>query len=120
MSWNIFSGNQNKNKVRAYQFQSNRMAEELTLQKNQGQMELDKTKRDLNDSQVEISKQQASVDQADEALRITANRFKEGLANTTDLLMAQAQLSRQKLQWAQAVMAYNITRSYLEFITKSE
>lgn len=120
MSWNIFSGNQNKNKVRAYQFQYNRMAEELVFQKNQSQLELDKTKRDQNDSQVEIAKQQASADQADEALRITSNRFKEGLANTTDLLMAQAQLSKQKLQLAQAVMEYNITQSYLEFITKSE
>ncbi len=120
MSWNIFSGNQNKNKLKSYQFQRDKMAEEQVLQKNQSQMELYKTKRDLNDSQVEINKQQASADQADEALRITSNRFKEGLVSTTDLLIAQAQLSKQKLQLAQAIMSYNITQSYLEFITKSE
>ena len=120
LSWTIFSGNQNQNKVKSYRFQRDRMAEELNQQKSQSQLELNKTKRDLNDSQVEINKQQASVSQADEALRITSNRFKEGLANTTDLLMAQAQVSKQQLQLAQAVMSYNITQSYLEFITKSE
>ncbi len=120
LSWNIFSGNQNKNKVKSYEFQRDRVVEELNLQRNQSQLELDKTKRELNDSQVEINKQQISVDQADEALRITNNRFKEGLVNTSDLLMAQAQLSKQKLQLAQAVMSYNVTQSYLEFITKSE
>lgn len=120
MNWKIFSGNQNKNKVRSYQFQRDKMTEELNQQKSQSQAELEKTKRDLNDSQIEILKQRTNVEQAEEALRITSNRFKEGLVNTTDLLMAQAQLSKQELQLAQAIMAYNITQSFMEFITKSE
>lgn len=119
LSWNIFSGNQNRSKIKSYQFQRNKVEEQLNLQKSQSQLELNKTSRELNDSQIEINKQQTSVEQADEALRITNNRFKEGLMNTTDLLTAQAQLSKQQLQLAQAIMSYNITQSYLEFITKS-
>lgn len=97
LSWNIFSGNQNKSKMKSAQFQRDKMQEELNLHVKQSQLELDKTKRDLHDLRIEINKQKSSVDQADEALRILTNRHKEGLVNTTDLLMSQAQLSQQKL-----------------------
>lgn len=118
MSWNIFSGNQNRNKYQSARFQRNKIQEELNLHLKQSQMEIDKTKRDLNDSQIEINKQKASVEQAAEALRILTNRYREGLVSTTDLLMAQAQLSKQQLLLLQAVMAYNITGAYLNFLSE--
>ena len=118
MSWNIFSGNQNRGKFQSARFQRDKMQEELNLHLKQSQIEIDKTKRDLNDSQVEINKQKASVEQAEEALRILTNRYREGLVSTTDLLMAQAQLSKQQLMFSQAVMTYNITEAYLNFLSK--
>jgi hypothetical protein len=57
------------------------------------------------------------VEQATEALRILSDRYKEGLTRTTDLLAAQAQLSQQRLQLAQAVMSYNITTYYLNLLS---
>lgn len=120
LSWTIFSGNQNRSKVKSAQFQRDRMQEELSLHIKKEQLELDKTKRDLSDSQIEINKQKASVEQADEALRILANRHREGLASTTDLLMAQAQLSQQKLLFSQSIMSYNITEAYLNFLSKTK
>lgn len=120
LSWTIFSGNQNRSKLKSYQFQHEKMQEELNLHVKQSQVEMNKTRRDLNDLQIEINKQKASVAQADEALRISTNRHKEGLLSTTDLLMAQAQLSQQRLMLAQAVMSYNVTQAYLEFLSKSE
>lgn len=120
LSWAIFSGNQNRSKMKSAQFQQDRMQEELSLHIKKEQLELDKTKRDLNDSQIEINKQRASVEQADEALRILVNRHREGLASTTDLLMAQAQLSQQKLLLSQSIMSYNITEAYLNFLSKTK
>lgn len=117
LSWNIFSGNQNRSKLRSSIFQRNKMREEYKLYVDKNQMEFDKTKRDLQDLQVEINKQKTSVAQADEALRILSNRYAEGLTRTSDLLMAQAQLSQQKLQLAQAIMSYNITLYYLNLQT---
>jgi hypothetical protein len=58
------------------------------------------------------------VEQANEALRILSNRHREGLASTTDLLMAQAQFSQQKLMLSQSIMSYNITEAYLNFLSK--
>lgn len=120
LSWTIFSGNQNRSKIKSSQFQRDKMQEELNLHIKQSQLDLDKTKRDLNDSQIEINKQKTSVEQADEALRILGNRHREGLASTTDLLMAQAQLSQQRLLLAQTIMSYNITEAYWHFLTKTE
>lgn len=120
LSWTIFSGNQNRSKIKLSQFQRDKMQEELNLYIKQSQLDLDKTKRDLNDSQIEINKQKTSVEQADEALRILGNRHREGLASTTDLLMAQAQLSQQRLLLAQTIMSYNITAAYWQFLAKTE
>lgn len=117
LSWNIFSGNQNRSKMRSAQYQKDRMQQELSLHIKKEQLELDKAKRDLNDSQIEINKQKVSVEQAEEALRILANRHSEGLASTTDLLMAQAQFSQQELLLSQSIMTYNIIEAYLHFLT---
>ncbi|MDH6311116.1 outer membrane protein [Dysgonomonas sp. PFB1-18] len=119
LSWTIFSGNQNRSKMKSAQFQRDRMQEELNLHIKKEQLELSKTKRDLNDAQIEINKQKLSVEQAGEALRILSNRHREGLASTTDLLMAQAQLSQQKLLLSQSIMSYNITEAYLNFLSKT-
>ena len=120
LSWTIFSGNQNRSKMKSAQFQRDKIQEEFSLHIKKEELELNKTKRDLNDSQVEINKQKASVEQADEALRILSNRHREGLASTTDLLMAQAQFFQQKLMLSQSIMSYNITEAYLNFLSKTK
>lgn len=118
LSWTIFSGNQNRSKIRSAKFQHNKQQEELNLHIQKEQFELNKTQRELADSQVEINKQKVSTQHAEEALRIMSNRHKEGLVSTTDLLMAQAQLSKQQLLLAQSVMTYNITVAHLNFLSK--
>ncbi|MDR2144945.1 MAG: TolC family protein [Tannerella sp.] len=120
LSWSIFSGNQNHSKMKSAQFQFNKMREERDLQLRQSRLELDKTLRELHDLQIEIDKQKVSLEQADEALRILTNRYREGLVSTTDLLTAQARSSQQELLLAQAVMSYNITQAYVEFLSKTE
>jgi len=117
LSWDIFSGNRNRSKLKASVLQRNKMQEELNLYVNKSRLEYNKTLRELQDLEVEIHKQKASVEQATEALRILSDRYKEGLTRTTDLLAAQAQLSQQRLQLAQAVMSYNITTYYLNLLS---
>lgn len=118
LSWTIFSGNQNRSKYKSYTFQKNKLEKEKELHIQQSNLELNKTYRELNDLQLEIQKHTTSVEQATEALRILNNRYKEGLASTTDLLAAQAQLSQQELLRSQAVMSYNITNAYIQFLSE--
>lgn len=55
LSWDIFSGNRNRSKMKSAQYQKGRMQEELNLHIKKEQLELDKARRDLNDSQTEIN-----------------------------------------------------------------
>lgn len=119
LSWTIFSGNQNRSKMRMYQYQRNKLQEERNLYVEQSRNELEKTRRGLSDLQLEINKHKISVNQASEALRILENRYHEGLVSTTDLLQSQTQFSQQELLLAQAVLSYNITAAYLEFLSET-
>lgn len=117
LSWDIFKGNSTKNKIATQTLERNKMAEELNNQKEESRVELNKTYRQFTDAVFKMQKQQTSVDQANEALRILQNRYQQGLVNTTDVLMAQTQLSQQKLAYTQAVFSKNVSLAYLQFLT---
>lgn len=110
LTWQVFQGNQNRYKARAARLQADKMREELQLHIDRSRVETEKLNRDLLDLNVEIRKQQASVTQAEEALRIIRDRHAEGLASATDLLQAQAQLSQHQLGLAQTIMQHNIAQ----------
>jgi len=80
-------------------------------------VELNKARRDFDDAQYKITQQKAAVGQAAESLRIIQNRYEQGLINSTDVLMAQTQLSQQKLALAQAMFSRNISAAYVQFLT---
>ncbi len=117
LSWDIFKGNATKNKIATQTLTRNKMSEELKNQKEESRVELNKTYRQFTDAVFKIQQQQTAVDQANEALRILQNRYQQGLVNTTDVLMAQTQLSQQKLAYTQAVFSKNISLAYLQFLT---
>ena len=119
LSWDIFKGNRNKNTIATQTLERNRLAEELTQQKEQSNLELSKTKRDISDAATEIATQKIAIAQAEESLRILQNRYEQGLVNTTDVLMATTQVSQQKFAMSQAVFNLNVARAYLQFLTTS-
>lgn len=117
LNWKLFTGNSNRNKHRSASLKRDKMQKELDLYIDKSRMEVNKTNRDLLVLQTEIDRQELSVMQASEALRILMDRFSEGLVSTTDLLLSKAQHSQQQLKLAQAVMSYNITSYYQDFLT---
>ena len=117
LSWDLFKGNQTKNKISTQTLERNKLEEELAKQRDESNIELQKTQRQLDDAKFKINQQKLAVDLADEALRILQNRYTQGLVNTTDVLTAQTQLSQQKLRYQQAVYAANVTAAYLQFLT---
>lgn len=119
LSWDIFKGNSTKNKIATQQLERNKLAEQLTQQQEQSQLELNKAYRDLADAQFDIKQQKTSIEQAAEALQILQNRFQQGLINTTDVLQATTQLSQQKFALAQAVYTTNVTSAYIQLLTAS-
>jgi outer membrane protein TolC len=119
LSWNIFKGNKTKNTIAVQKLERNKLTEQLEQQKDQSQLELNKAYRDLADAQFDIRQQKTTIEQAAESLRILQNRYQQGLVNTTDVLMAETQLSQQKFTLAQAQFTLNVTRAYLQLLTSN-
>lgn len=120
LSWDIFKGNQAKNKAATQTLEKTKLQEQLQEQLQQGTVEIRKTKRQLEDTRFRISQQTTAAEQAEEALRIIRNRYNQGLVNTTDVLMAQSQLAQQKMLLAQALFMQKSTLTYLQFLTTSK
>lgn len=70
IKWDIFKGNSTKNSIATQKLERNKLAEQLTQQKDQSQLELNKAYRDLADAQFDIQQQKLSIEQATEALQI--------------------------------------------------
>jgi outer membrane protein TolC len=117
LSWDIFKGNSTKNTIATQTLERKKLADQLTQQQEQSQLELNKAYRDLADAQFDMQQQKASIEQATESLTILQNRYNQGLVNTTDVLMATTQLSQQKFALAQAVFNANVTKAYLQLLT---
>ena len=117
--WTVFSGNYNRGKFRSATFQHEKMQKEYDLYLNKSRTEVERNKRAISDLNLEIRKQETSVNQAYESLRIMKNRHQEGLVSTTDLLLAQAQHSQKRLALAQSIMNYNIACYYQDILTTS-
>ncbi|TWF34974.1 outer membrane protein TolC [Chitinophaga polysaccharea] len=117
VSWNIFIGNKTKNAIAAQKSERDKLVTQLAQQKEQSQSDLDKAYRDLSDATFEIKQGKEAIEQATESLRILQNRYKQGLVNTTDVLMAETQLSQLKFSLAQAQFSSNVSRAYIQFLT---
>lgn len=119
LSWRIFDGTATRHKITEQKIEKQKTERQLAYQKEQAQLELNKTRRQLDDARFAVAQQNTAVSQAAEALRILQNRFLQGLVTTTDLLQAETLLAQQKLNLAQAIFQYNTTIAYLEFLTST-
>ena len=117
LSWDIFKGNQLNRKVATQRLEKTKVQEQLNSQLENGAAEIRKTKRAIVDANFKILQQITSVQQSEEALRILQNRYEQGLVSTNDILVAQTQLSQQKLFLAQAQLEQKSAINYLEFLT---
>ena len=117
LSWDIFKGNITKNKIAAQEIERHKLSQQLSNDQDKDRVELNKARRDFEDAQFKIAQQKAAVGQAAEALRILQNRYEQGLVNSTDVLIAQTQLSQQKLALAQAMFGKNLSAAYVQFLT---
>lgn len=117
LSWDLFKGNQIKNKIATQKLEKLKVQEQLSSHLENGAIEIRKTKRNIEDAGFKLLQQKKAVEQSEEALRIIKNRYEQGLVSTNDLLISQTQLSQQKLYHAQAQFEYQTAINYLAFLT---
>lgn len=119
LSWTLFNGMATRNKIAEHKIERDKMTEQLSYQKEQAQLELNKAIRQLQDVNFKLKQQETAVSQATEALRILQNRYQQGLVATNDILQAQSLLSVQQLNYAEAIFQFNTTMAYLQFLTST-
>lgn len=119
LSWDIFKGNSIRNKIATQSLERNKLAEELSLRSARSILELNTARRRLADARYKIRQQQSAVEAAAESFRILKDRYEQGLTGTTDVLLAQAQLSQQRLALAQAIFDDHVAVVCIQFLTAS-
>lgn len=117
LSWNIFNGNRTRNTVSQQLLEKEKLARQLDQQKSEAQLQINHARRQLSDASFLMREQQLAIEQASEALRVLRNRYTQGLVKTADVLMAQTQLSQQKMGYVRAAFNYNLAAALLRFLT---
>ncbi|MBS7788011.1 TolC family protein [Flavobacterium sp. CYK-55] len=117
LSWNVFDGYKTIGKAQKSKAEYQKANTELEQYKAQSQLELNKTLRQLTDAQNKVNLSRLALEQSQEAYRIRQNRFAQGLEKTTDLLASETQQLQKELELDQAVFEYQLTQTYLQFLT---
>ncbi len=117
LSWNIFNGNRTRNIISQQRLEKEKLARQLDQQKSEANEAINHARRQLSDASFFIRQQKLAVDQASEALRVLQNRYGQGLAKTSDVLLGQTQLSQQKLGYVHAIYNHNLAAATLRFLT---
>ena len=118
LKWNILEGSKRFGKAQKSKASFEKSKLEFQQYVSQAQLELNKTLRSLDDAERKLELSALAVEQSQEALRIRTSRYKEGLEKTTDLLMVETQYAQKQLEYFQTIVEYNITKAYLQFLTK--
>lgn len=118
LSWSLFDGYQQIGK--AEQAEAELQSAEIALEQKalENEVEIKAARRDLQSARERIGQARRAVDQAEESLRIRSDRYEQGLAQTTDLLQAEATLAERRLAHLRALYQHNLTLYRLELLTE--
>ena len=118
LSWSVFQGYEQIGKAQQAAAQEQRAEIALEQQAVQNDVEIADALRQLRAARQTIDQTEAAVEQAEESLRIRSDRFAEGMARTTDVLQAEAQLANRRLAFLQALYDHTMALYRLELLTE--
>ncbi len=118
LSWELFGGYKNIGKIHKEKALLEQAELEQQKYLDQSEMELNKAMRQRSESQNRMALAALAVEQSREALRVTANRFEQGLEKTMDLLHAESQFLEKELAYYESVFNLNYSQAYLQFLSK--
>lgn len=118
LSWSLFDGYKSIGKYQKSKVEYEKAQTEAQQYKMQSQLELNQANRQLQDATNKVNNSRLAFEQSEEAYRIRSDRFKEGLLNTTDMLVSETQMFKKELEYLQSIFEFNYTKKYLEFLTQ--
>lgn len=117
LSWSIFDGYSSLGKIEKAKVEAQKSNFELAQYKAKSQLELNSAWRNLTDLTNKVSLSKLALEQSQEAYKIKANRFTQGLEKTTDLLNSETQVLQKELEHLQAVFELQVNQHYIQFLT---
>lgn len=120
ISWSFFDGNQSKYQKNKINAEIAKAEAEIEQKKLENQLKIEKAEREIASSLLKIQLADLAIEQAQEARKITNNRYRQGLEKMADVMVAETQFVEKKLNKINAVKEYNQAVYLLEFLTKIE
>ena len=113
VEWNLFSGGADKAALDVATAQSMQLRYQIQGKKQQIRREVMDAVRQLSEAQYRKQAREQALKQAEEALRIRTLRHDQGLENTTDLLMSQAQADSVRAEYIRSGFDVTLARAAL-------
>ncbi len=114
MRWNLYNGNQTREMVREASHRLRAVRAEQKRADAGVRLEVRRAHADLMAAQERIAVAEAAVAQAEEALRITKNRYEAGLTTVTELLRNETALLETQTRYLAAVYNQRLAAAGLE------
>ena len=115
--WNLFNGFGDKARIEESQHLLRRSQAEEDRAGSSIRMQVRRAWADLRAAGQRIEVARAAVDEAQESLRITQNRYAAGLSNVTDLLRNETAVLEAKTRYSAAVNDQRVAAAALELAT---
>jgi len=117
MQWNLFNGGGTKERIQ----EAAHLARGALAEKRRAdagiRLQVRKARADLMSATERIGVATASVEQSEESLRITRNRYEAGLATVTDLLRTETAVMQSKTRRLAAVYDQRVAAAMLDLAT---
>jgi len=110
----IFTGFGNRGKIRRAKHQFSRVEHGFNLLKEGIEMEVRTSCLQLEEAKKIVESQKENIAQAEEALSIVEERYKQGLATSLEVMDTQLALTQARTNWFQSLSDYLITKAKLE------
>ena len=114
LRWNLFDGNGDRARIREAGFFSERAHADEQRVDSAVRLEVRRAWANLRAAAQRIEVAKAAVDEAEESLRITQNRYQAGMSNVTDLLRTETAVLESRTRYLAAVHDQRIAAVMLE------
>jgi len=95
-------------KIKEAQFKVNQAKNKLTETSELLGLQIEQAKNEMNETYMQISTAQSSIDQSQENLKVVNDNYKAGVSSMSDLLEAQALYQDAQNQYTDALCSYKI------------
>jgi outer membrane protein TolC len=120
LSWTLFNGYKNIGKVQKAKAELKISELNFAEYLSKNTMEIQSAKRNLKVAYDRIELSKLAKEQAEEALRIRTNRYKQGLEKTTDILYTETVSMARNLDYINSLYNYHVAVFQLELLLEKE